>query len=285
METQKNEKNEQKFNCVYCDFSCSAKSDWNRHILRPKHHKLANGNLLETKKTRKTSENYICVCGKKYSSKSGLWKHKSKNICKKRESITDHSRQEITTDKELILNLVKQNAELLEVIKNGTHHTTNNTYNKTFNLQFFLNETCKNAMNIKEFVENVEIQMDDLLRVGEKGYVEGITNIITSNLKALDITRRPIHCTDRKREILYIKDEDEWMKDEKKLKIKQVIKKISNKNINYLSSITTNNTSEGPVVEYENIMLESLGGEGNNENEKQQIIIKNISKNVFIEKE
>ncbi len=284
METQKNEKNEQKFNCVYCDFSCSAKSDWNRHILRPKHHKLANGNLLETKKTRKTSESYICVCGKSYSSKSGLWKHKTKMKCSEHIKKEEQKRNENVADKDLILNLVKQNAELLEVIKNGTHHTTNNTYNKTFNLQVFLNETCKNAMNIKEFVEKVEIQMDDLLRVGEKGYVEGITNIITSNLKALDITRRPIHCTDRKREILYIKDEDEWLKDEKKLKIKQVIKKISNKNINFLTTIS-NKVNIEPLIEYENIMLESLGGEENNESEKQQIIIKNISKNVFIEKE
>ena len=286
MEIKKNEKNEQKFYCSFCDFSCSAQSDWNRHILRPKHHKLANGNHLETKKTRKTSEKLFCVCGKSYTTKSGLWKHKSKNNCLGNDCKSNDTTCENISEKELIIKLVKQNTELLEVLKNGTHHTTNNTYNKTFNLQFFLNETCKEAMNIQEFIDNIEIQLNDLLILGKKGYVEGISEIITSNLKALDVSRRPIHCTDKKRDILYIKDEDKWHKDDNKSKIKNVIQKVSNKNITFLTENPLNNIDVQKLKidgSFNTILLETFNF-SDSKFDQNDNIIKNISKNVLIEK-
>jgi len=226
-ETKKLKKNLPRFFCQICDFECYMKCDWDRHILRPKHLKHVNGNEMETKNLKKA---YNCECGRLFNTNSGLWKHKK--VCNN-ENIKNNE----MLDKELIMMLVKQNSELLEVIKNGTrntnnsHNNTNNSHNKTFNLQFFLNETCKDAMNIMDFVDSIKLQLSDLENVGKLGYVEGISNIITSNLKALDVSQRPIHCTDKKRETLYIKDEDRWEKEnEDKKKLRKVIKKVASKN-------------------------------------------------------
>ena len=132
----------------------------------------------------------------------------------------------------MIACIVKQNSELLEVIKNGTNNNnTINSHNKTFNLQFFLNETCKDAMNIMDFVDSIKLQLTDLEKVGKIGYVEGISNIIVKNLNSLDENKRPVHCTDSKREVLYVKDENKWEKeDENKQKLRKVIKHITHKN-------------------------------------------------------
>ena len=203
-ETKKLKKNLPRFFCQICDFECYMKCDWDRHVLRPKHQNNVQGNEMETKKLKKT---YFCDCGRLFNTNSGLWKHKK--LCNN-EDIKNIEND----DKELIMMLVKQNSEMLEVIKSGTHNTNNshnntntntNSHNKTFNLQFFLNETCKDAMNIMDFVDSIKLQLSDLENVGKAGYVEGISNIITTNLKALDVTQRPIHCADKKREVLYIK--------------------------------------------------------------------------------
>ena len=130
---------------------------------------------------------------------------------------------------------MKENSEMknmmMKVIENGTHNTTNNTtntnsHNKAFNLNFFLNETCKDAMNIGEFVDSLKLQLSDLEKVGENGYIEGISSIIVKNLKQLDVTKRPVHCTDKKRETVYIKDNNIWEKDENKLQMHKLIKKV-----------------------------------------------------------
>ena len=137
--------------------------------------------------------------------------------------------------------MIEQQNMMLEVIKNGTNNNNNNTtnsHNKAFNLQFFLNETCKDAMNIMDFVDSIKLQLSDLERVGELGFVDGISNIIVKNLKELDVTERPIHCTDKKREVLYVKDEDKWEKDDEKNKIKKAIKRVANKNIRLLLAFT-----------------------------------------------
>ena len=284
METKKLKKNLLRFFCTACDFKCYMKCDWDRHILTAKHAKAANGNDLETKKLKKT---YFCDCGKLFLSNSGLWKHKKGcNNEGELKKVFDEQKE----DKDLIMMLVKQNAELLEVIKNGTHTTTNshnNSHNKTFNLQFFLNETCKDAMNLMDFVDSIQLQLADLEKVGKIGYVEGISSIITTNLKALDITQRPIHCTDNKREILYIKDEDKWEKEvEEKNKIRKAIKLVAHKNIKMIQKFkeihpdcihSNSNKSD----QYNKIIIESMG---DNDNDKEAKIIKNIAKGVVIEK-
>jgi hypothetical protein len=198
------------------------------------------------------------------------------------------------SDKELIMMLVKQNTELMEIVKNGTNNTTNNTntncMNKTFNLQFFLNETCKDAMNIMDFVDSIKLQLTDLEKFGEVGYVESLSNIITTNLKALDVSQRPVHCTDRKRETIYIKDENKWEKeDENKSKLRTAIKRIANKNIKLLPQYREKypgcQYADSKFSDrYNKTVVEAMGGFGNNDIEKEDKIIHNISKNVVIEK-
>ena len=290
VELKKLKKNLPKFYCDHCDFKCYMKCDWDRHIARPKHLHRVSGTHLETKLSVKT---YSCDCNKKYYTKAGLWKHQQKCLP------TDHVNED-PSDKELIMILVKQNTELLEVIKNGTHNTTNNnttnntsnntTNNKTFNLNFFLNETCKDAMNITDFAEAIKLQLNDLIKVGETGYVEGISNIITTNLQALDVTQRPIHCTDKKREVLYIKNDNKWEKEnEEKTKVRKLIKTVANKNIKLLPKFaeehpTCKESDSAFSEQYSQLIIESMGGPGSNDCEKESKIIKNISSQVIVDK-
>jgi hypothetical protein len=192
--------------------------------------------------------------------------------------------------------LMKKNDELqnmmMDVIKNGTHNTTNNTtnsHNKAFNLNFFLNETCKDAMNITDFVESIKLQLSDLEKVGEIGYVEGISNIIVKNLKGLDVTQRPVHCTDKKRETMYIKDEDKWEKDEEQKKMHKMVRKVADKNARMLPKFkeahpdcikSTSLFSD----QYNKIIMEAMGGHGDNDFEKEEKIIKKVSKEVLVER-
>jgi hypothetical protein len=232
-------------------------------------------------------------CNKEYKDKSGLWRHSKK--CNEQQN----SNKSPEVSQELILTIIKQNSELqhtiieqnntiIEMAKNSqttnSHNNTNNSHNKTFNLQFFLNETCKDAMNITDFVDSIKLQLSDLIKVGEIGYVEGLSNIITKNLNALDVTQRPVHCTDKKREVLYVKDENKWEKeDEDKNKIRKVIKKVMIKNQRLLPEYKEkypdyNKSSSKISDQYNTIIIESMGGRGDNDFEKENKIIKNITK-------
>jgi len=294
----------QYFVCESCDFFTCNKKDFDRHNKTIKH----KINQNQPKSTHFTPKNPIaCACGKIYKDKSGLWRHKknckmddSENTIQTAESI-DISINKIDKE-ELILMLIKQNSELIketsefknmmmEVIKNGTHNTTHtNSHNKSFNLQFFLNETCKNAMNITDFVDSLQLQLSDLENVGEIGYIEGISNIIIKKLNTLDITERPIHCTDKKRETMYIKDEDKWEKeDENKAKMHKMVKKVANKNINLISEFQKLHPEYRKCAsrvsdQYNKIVIESMGGKGDNDYEKEEKIIKNVAKEVFVDK-
>jgi len=288
----------QNFYCEKCDYTCSKIYNWKKHLDTAKHTQETNGTILETKKWQKWQNEQIkeftCEnCDKEFKTRSGLWKHNK--ICN-----NDNFKNNENDDKELIMMLVKQNTEMLEIIKNGTHNTnnshnntnnTNNSHNKTFNLQFFLNETCKDAMNIMDFVDSIKLQLSDLENVGKVGYVEGISNIITSNLKALDVTQRPIHCADKKREVLYVKDENKWEKeDDEKKKIRKAIKRVACKNQRLLPKFKEEHPDCGNYHskfsdQYNKIVVESMGGSGNNDIEKEDKIIRNISKNVTIDKE
>ena len=290
------------FDCFICHFKCFKKSNFELHCKTKKHLHRLNGNEIGKMEIIKNAEN-ICKCGKKYTTNSGLWKHIKK--CNFKDNTTKNTIQKNElSDKDLIMMLVKQNtqlfeqnSEMLEVIKNGTHNTNNshnnnniNSHNKTFNLQFFLNETCKDAMNIMDFVDSIKLQLSDLENVGKVGYVEGISNIITSNLKALDVTQRPVHCTDKKRETMYIKDEDKWEKDDDKKKLHKVVRKVACKNQNLIPDYKKehpdcNKYHSKFSDQYNKIIVESMGGPGDNDFEKEEKIIKNISKQVFIEKE
>jgi len=288
-------KSAMKFFCNFCDYGTSKKCNYDTHLISLKH---SRKSMLETAGNQiqpKFSQNQLfCeICNKQFLNRSGLWKHKNKGCCSELPLSKD------TTDKDIIMMLIKEHSEIksliMEVLKNGTinnsHNTiNNNSHNKAFNLQFFLNETCKNAMNIMEFADSIKLQLSDLEAVGELGYVEGISNIIVKNLKALDITERPIHCADKKREVIYVKDEDKWEKeDDEKNKIKKVIKNVACKNQRLLMKFKEThpgcNYSESKYSDqYSKLVIEAMGGSGNNDDEKEAKIIKNISKEVVIDK-
>jgi hypothetical protein len=295
---EKGEKREEKYCCKICDYNTSVKFSYDRHILTSKHIKMVQNVKNETNETKKEKkekkENVTCECGEVYYSRTTLWRHKK--ICGLTKNLVVQSDK---TDKkdELIDYLMKENKEIKELIlelsKKDSYNNCNNTvnsHNKTFNLQFFLNETCKDAMNIMDFVDSIKLQLSDLEGVGELGYVEGISNIIVKNLKELDITQRPVHCTDKKRETMYIKDEDKWEKDEEKKKLHKVVRKVTCKNQNLIPAFKEKhpdcNTYHSKFSDqYNKIIIESMGGKGDNDYEKEEKIIKNISKQVFIDKE
>jgi len=297
-----NEKNPKKpinYFCEVCDFNTSNKKDFKRHNLTDKHLLLINPN-------EKTPKNplFTCNCGKSYKHSSSLCVHKKKcNVT----TITDSNADSF--DKEqLILMLIKQNADLikettefknmmmeqqttmLKVIENGTHNTTN-SHNKSFNLQFFLNETCKDAMNIMDFVDSIKLQLCDLENFGKVGYINGISSIIVKNLNLLDETKRPVHCTDTKREVLYVKDEDKWQKEhENKPKIRKMIKHVTHKNTKLFKDFKEKypgcEKSESRFSNtYDKLIVEAFGGKGDNYEEKEDKIIKNILKEIKIEKQ
>ena len=292
------------FNCKFCHYDTSRLSQYNRHILTPKHiknEKSTDFNNLSTDFNKKSSE-FVCHCGKEYKERTGLWRHKKvckKEIIEKEKTVKQVIDTEELTEKELIVMLLKQNSQLIEqnneltknVYNTTNNNTTNNTnsHNKSFNLNFFLNETCKDAMNIMDFVDSIKIQLSDLEKVGELGYVDGISNIIIKNLKALDITKRPVHCTDRKRETMYIRHDDKWEKDEEQKTMHKVVRKVAWKNQNSLQMFRDAHPDCGKYHskfsdQYNKLIVESMGGAGDNELEKEDKIIKKISKEVVVDK-
>lgn len=237
------------FYCQLCDYTTSRKSSYDMHLQTQKHASVSEETNGNQKLAKTCKKNNCDVCGKTFSHRSGLWKHKqscnkdqnSDTIC---QVIGQPLKLEDLTDKQLIMQLLTQNQELqktiIELTKQGiTQYNTinNNSNNKTFNLQVFLNETCKNAMNISEFVSSIKPTLEDLENVGRVGYVEGISKIIIDKLNNTEITERPIHCSDLKREILYIKnDNNEWNKeDDDRTLLTKAIKMIANENMKNIS--------------------------------------------------
>ncbi len=255
--TNKSIKSPKIFSCNFCHYECSNKHDYEKHLTTRKH----LGNTLGNIKI--VNMNFTCkICNKIYKSRVGIWRHKRK--CVSINKIDADIDAEINVDvtstffennmniefKTLVLEIVKSNTELqkqthdlqkqmLEVCKNNTiiHNSTNNSHNKTFNLQVFLNEECKDAMNLTDFMNSFQLQLEDLEKVGTMGYVDGVSNIILKKLREMDVNKRPMHCSDAKREIMYIKEEDKWEKEGlNNLKLKKAITIIENKNIKLLGA-------------------------------------------------
>jgi len=285
-----------KYCCEFCDYNTGYSKDFKKHLLTKKHMEMS-GSPLETKKV------LICdICNKNFKTNSGFWKHKNKGCLNKSLHLKEELNDGIT-DKDLIIMLLKQNSELikeqsdikniiLEIVKNGTHNTTNNnthmnSHNKAFNLNFFLNETCKNAMNITDFVDSIKLQLSDLMEVGEIGYVEGISKIIVNNLNNLDETVRPIHCTDKKRETMYVKDEGHWEKeDDNKTRLKKAINKVADKNIRLLPQFRIKypeykNSSSKISDLHDKLVVEVM----ETDDDKKEKIIKKISNATIIIKD
>lgn len=289
------------YNCEKCCYSTSNKTHWNRHIQTEKHGKVLLATDFQQKKHISHITNiepkFGCECGKFYTDRSGLWRHRKK--CGQLADVSSgvavvaHEQPSLVA---LIQDMMKQNQELqkqLIELANEKKNIINNTinYNK-FNLMVFLNEYCKDAVNFSDFVRSLELELTDLEDTGKLGYAAGISNIFIRNLKNLDIFKRPIHCSDLKRETIYIKDQDNWQKEEGNEKIKKAIESVTNKNIKLLPEWMKQNpdfingestTSDQYLV----IMNQSMGVTDDEEYDKKQInkIITNIAKEVTIDKE
>ena len=304
MPNEKMPKQQPNFECKECHFKCSKMSNYTKHLLTLKHKILTNPN-------EKNAENKLtCDCGKIYKHMSSLCAHKK--ICKLyiKEDIylSDNNIMNSLIDKNTKLSkealdlkeiILEQNKEFKEIIlevckqlqpiQNINNHI-NNIHNKTFNLNVFLNEHCKDAMNITDFVDSLKLQLSDLESVGRLGFVEGISNIIVKNLKALDIHKRPVHCSDSKREVMYVKDENKWEKEnDEKFHLRKAIKHIAHKNSKMLPEFKAKYPDCGKsdskyADHYNKLVIEAMGGRGDNDYEKEDKIIRNIAKKVVIEK-
>ena len=315
MDTSNEQKTSNNFSCEKCDYITSSKYNYERHISSDKHKRihfgLSGGEFFEQNEQNNYKKNFKCICGNIYKFSQGLSKHK-KN-CSYINNINDHYKNEgdLKVLTNLVLEVVKKNQELVSLnnetqkqnqeltnkivemskVTNNTlinNHSNNN--NKTFNLNMFLNETCKDAMNITDFVDSLQLQLSDLEDVGKLGFVEGISNIIVKNLKALDVHKRPVHCADKKREVIYIKDEDKWEKDnDEKQRLRKAIKNVAYKNEKLLPKYKElhpgcNYSDSKYSDHYSKLVIEAMGGSGNNDVEKQDKIIRNIAKEVVIDK-
>jgi hypothetical protein len=299
-------KNPQKYECLKCDYNTCNKKDYTKHIQTQKHKKrdLAMFSNEFVPKNPQTEKFECEICKKKYLDNSGLWKHKKK--CNVNNNNTN------VISPELIMNvlqqnnnlqqlLMEQNKTIIELSKNNQIITTNNnntntinSHNKSFNLQFFLNETCKDAMNLSDFINSLTIQLSDLENVGKLGFVDGISNIIIKNLEALDVEKRPIHCCDAKRETMYIKDQDKWEKEDNELKrMKELVRTVRDKNISMVNTWRDLypecvKSDSKKTTQYNNIYMEAFGGETGGEKgtkkEKEEKIISRIAKSVIIDK-
>jgi hypothetical protein len=297
---------------------CSKKNDFDRHILTNKH----IANTLGDKKPAKTV--FICdLCNKEYKSRNGIWKHnkicinkienteientKIENIkienteientkienIKIENTIVDSSSNEIKVLTDLVLELVKSNNELqkqmLEICKNNNtiiNNTNTNSHNKTFNLQVFLNEECKDAMNMSEFINSIELKISDLVNIGKLGYVEGVSNIIIKQLNDTDMNKRPVHCSDAKRETLYVKEENKWEKETQETKqMLTAVRGVNKKNYKLLSNWKETHpkcldSKSNQCDDYMKIMSKVMDGDIENINK----VIKKVAKEVVIDK-
>jgi hypothetical protein len=295
MITKNPQKSPKKYLCIFCDYYTNNKKDYIKHLQTIKH----NDNKMITndnKKSPKIPKTHECICGKNFIYTSGLSRHRK--ICKKEPDV-DYLLEMVKQNQEFKDMMLEQNKErdeltkkLIQVVKEPKYVTNNTTTNNNkFNLNFFLNEQCKDALNITDFVSSLALKLTELEQVGQIGYVEGISKIFIRGLKELDVYKRPIHCSDLKREVMYIKDENNWEKDnEEKERMKKVINIIAHKNIQNIPIWTKKNPdsldqSSGKNDEFLQIVNESMGGENEIErDEYMQKIIKNVAKEIIIDK-
>ena len=288
--------------CEKCDYNTSNLYDFNKHNLTQKHIVNINNNLQQ----KKSQQNTCDTCNRVFNSYNSLWKHKNKYNCTTHynnlsEDIQTTPKKE-TISSDLILEVIKQSKEiqnvlieqnkelqskLLEMAKSQTvvnNNTMNN--NNNFNLQVFLNETCKDAINIMDFVNSLQLKVEDFVATGKLGYVEGISRIIINGMKNIEIEKRPMHCTDAKRETVYIKDEDTWCKEDvDRNKFKKVIKTVAQMNLNQLPKWQEQNPDYVNIntPENENLIKYSLSALGSRTDEEEEKFVSKIMKNVLKE--
>ena len=234
-----------KYLCKACDYGCDNKTNFVKHKETAKHLNKVNTIVPEPRR-------YSCLCGNTYKYHQGLSVHKK--TCQGGSVKLTENAPDLT---QMVIELVKSNVILVEsqrqsqlqamelqqqvltLCQNGTNNTTinntTNSHNKSFNLNFFLNEQCKNAINLSKFIDDLEVTRDDLINTGQLGFVEGISKIIMDHLNRMSLYERPIHCTDIKRETLYIKENNEWNREEDNTKMDAAIQKITHKSVRTLT--------------------------------------------------
>ena len=302
MLTKKTPKNAENFRCEFCNFKCSKLSEWNRHISTAKHKMLTNVD----KKTPKNATAFICSCGKVYKQRQGLSRHKKTcNFINKEEEKKEEEEEEKEDEKEeeekqdnpndptykdLLIKAMKDMSEMRKEMVNmmpliGNNNNNTTTTNNTFNLQFFLNNDCKDALNITDFIDSLRLQLNDLEYTTDNGHVKGITNIFQTALSNMEETKRPMHCTDLKRETLYIKDNDEWQVDEDKEIIKEAVEKVTNKNISNTSKWLEKypEHADPNSKDFEKYVKMTHNSMGTGEESEKNKILKNIMKEVKLE--
>ena len=312
MDNKKVSKSIDTYNCEHCNYITVIKSNLSKHFLTAKHKRIT----FDNKNYPKVSKNFICICGKEYKNRHNLCRHKK--LCTLEEDSEPESAPNPQTgivNSSMIIDIIKENQEIKNLlmeqskqfmeqnnllinklaekdsiitnINNSNSNNTTNNNNQKFNLNFFLNETCKDAINIQEFIENIRITFEDLLTIGDAGFVNGVSDILIKQLRDLEVNKRPIHCTDSKRETIYLKEEAAWNKDDKdKTKLKQVIEKIEYKNVAALHNWCNdnpdskiNNTNNNLLKD--KIFYQTLQGDERTRDK----IIKNLTKEVIVEKE
>ena len=288
-----------KYVCEICDYYSCRRSHYDRHLVTSKHIKLTNPNEMRTKSTKL----YVCECGKQYKHMSSLCKHKRE--CTYNATCNIHNQADIDDKYELLSNtilmLVKENQDFKQLIidqnnkmmemadKIGSNNNNVNSNNK-FNLNVFLNEQCKDAMTLKDFIKNLEISMDEFINTGELGFIEGLSQVMIQRINDMDLYERPIHCTDLKRETVYIKDTDKWEKDTNKEQLRQAVKGVAYKN-EQIRPKWYDETPDVDVLGSENCekffkySTASLGGYGKEETRTfEDKIMRNVLKEVTIDK-
>jgi len=288
--------------CEFCHYRTSNKKDYNKHLTTLKHMNTINTITNNNLSPHSSNKEYICECGKKYKHNASLFNHKKKCIPPTitEETILDSSNNEMKVLSNLVLEVIKNNNELqkqnhdlqqkmFELCKNNTIINTNSnntTNNKTFNLQFFLNEECKDAMNMSEFINSIQLKISDLENIGKLGYVEGMSNIIIKQLNDTDMYKRPVHCSDVKRETLYVKEENKWEKDTQETKqMLRAVRGVDKKNYKLLTTWKDTHpkcmdSKSNQSDEYMKVVSKVMDGDEENINK----VIKKVAKGVVIDK-
>ena len=309
MFTKKSAKIRKEFVCICCDYNTSDKKDFNKHINTAKHKNNTNvvmalSNIKEksanisskTNSSANTNE-IVCNCGKIYKSRQGLYAHKKKCNTVENGKISNNSTNQLTLTNDLIIKLLNDNKEMREIIikqqdqisellpKIGNNFITNNNNNNKFNIQVFLNERCKDAINMSDFIKSIQVSLQQLDYTKQNGIVNGLSNVIIENMNKLGLYQRPIHCTDIKRESLYIKDDDNWEKDVNKEKIRKAIKDVSTKQFCALSKWTKENPDFQNNEFKQNYYTHTLVAIANNKEHNEEKIIKKLCNNSYIKEE
>jgi hypothetical protein len=303
METENSVEKTPDFSCKLCDYTCSKKYHLDQHN-RTKSHKIAIGNIWKQKIVR-----FACHCGKEYKSRAGLWKHNTKCEVKKnpdssliqqlftenkelRDFIIEQSKEhcraldEHKKETVLILNKVVEMTKPNNVCVNTNTNTNSN--NKAFNINLFLNEKCKDAINFSDFIKSIEVSHEDLENNAQLGFVSGISKILLDQLKQMTETERPIHCTDAKRETMYVKDDDKWEKDEENVKLTSAIREVSRKSlITLMGWKDTNDDYKDMDSEFSNkcIKMQLQSVAGYNRDTYYPKVVKNIVREIIVNKD